>query len=107
MTFHIPREKSLKIANLFDTFKFQWQSKCICCKAANFICVYRSVYGLRSKNCFYTKNVVQTLVLENAASKDHSQKMKFSIKEFFSKCDQRSHLLKKSILGILDYFGQF
>ena len=56
---------------------------------------------------FKTSNLVCIICMMHR-SKHHCTKMKFSIKEFFSKCDQiysslriRLHLLKKSLMNFI------
>ena len=59
--------------------------------------VTKMLYKIKNPSIFYTIDLPLTTIT--------AQKMKFSIKDFFSKCDQirsflpiRSHLLKKSLM---------
>ena len=62
-------------------------------------------YGILSLSYHFEKEIYQYVNINQLAKKKHTaQKMKFSIKDFFSRCDRKlriwSHLLKKSFRSL-------
>ena len=75
---------------------------------------WHSVFSYKKRNLLFNIPYVfqdTTLTLHNVLLKYTAQNMKFSIKDFFSKCDQIcrklriwSHLLKKSLTETLIFW---
>ena len=86
------------------------------CSPVNLLHVFRTPFFKNTSGWLLLNSGFFTTVSKNSLSlkRKHftSQKMKFSIKEFFSKCDQIrrkiwSHLLKKSLMENLIFCAVF